>query len=236
MRRRAQRGFTLIELLVVIGVIGVLMTMILAVQGTVLRKSKRAACASNLRQIGIAVTAYMNGAFGPNHRKGFGPHVRDLQTPDEPEDVGIVFQTLVRTGEIDDPEVFICPASFDVPLRLGQGQQLNSYTLPITDVTDPDANFSYGWTAGTIQATTAVSTIPIAADRTVTDIDQVGTATTDVAINHIEGRNLLRLNGTVEFVLRELEDTASPLNDPTVTAFFQNMNLLRDAGLTPPGP
>lgn len=51
-------GFTLIELLVVISIIGILIGLLLPVLANVRLDTKKVTCASNMRQLGIALGAY----------------------------------------------------------------------------------------------------------------------------------------------------------------------------------
>jgi len=55
---KQKRAFTLIELLLVIGIIAILTAMLFPVFSRVRGQAKQTVCASNLRQIGIAITLY----------------------------------------------------------------------------------------------------------------------------------------------------------------------------------
>lgn len=57
-RLRVRRAFTLVELLAVLAIIGVLAGLIYSLVGSTRDKAKGAKCASNLRQIGIAMQVY----------------------------------------------------------------------------------------------------------------------------------------------------------------------------------
>lgn len=57
---RIGRAFTLLELLVVIAVIAIILSILLPALSGVLRASRDAACLSNLKQIGLAWTLYLN--------------------------------------------------------------------------------------------------------------------------------------------------------------------------------
>lgn len=72
------RGFTLIELLIVVAIIGLLAAVLLPAVGSVVGSARRAECASNLRQLGTAVAAYLqsHGSY-PLNIVGVGRRTED---------------------------------------------------------------------------------------------------------------------------------------------------------------
>ena len=58
MYRQNKTAFTLIELLIVIAIIAILATILFPVFATAREKARQTACASNLKQFGIALLQY----------------------------------------------------------------------------------------------------------------------------------------------------------------------------------
>ena len=120
-RRRA--AFTIIELLVVIGIVGVLLAVLLPAVEHARHKAYIDKCASNLRQIGLAVSMYENENHGNWPRtvydpatadapvKGTGTSAADPFTPAStvrPNDLTAGLFLLLRSERLP-PAVFVCP-------------------------------------------------------------------------------------------------------------------------------
>lgn len=63
-RRAHRRAFTLIELLTVIAIIGILAAILIPTVAAVRKKARKAECASNLHQLGMAINLYTNDNKG----------------------------------------------------------------------------------------------------------------------------------------------------------------------------
>ncbi len=77
--RRARTGFTLIELLVVISIIAILISILLPALSGAKKRGQQVVCSSNLRQMGIGLTDYIQnneGYYPGDHREdGQGSHI-----------------------------------------------------------------------------------------------------------------------------------------------------------------
>jgi len=85
-----RKGFTLIEMLVVIAIIALLAGLISGAVAQALTSARRTQCMSNMRQIGVGLTAYMtenNGRFPPSRHSSveedawvtvLGPYLGDV--------------------------------------------------------------------------------------------------------------------------------------------------------------
>lgn len=97
---KTARGFTLVELLVVISIIALLIGITLPAANKVQNSARRLACASNLKQIGLGMIAYLDDNNRVMPPAAMMPSVNKNLKP-------ITYYILPY---LEKPEIFKCPA------------------------------------------------------------------------------------------------------------------------------
>ena len=97
----ARGGFTLVELLVVLVVIAILAALAAPVSSRVIQSGKASACLANLRQLGVALSAYLADHNQTMPKLQAGRHSLS-------ENIPVIDNTL--NAYAPDPRIFACPA------------------------------------------------------------------------------------------------------------------------------
>jgi prepilin-type N-terminal cleavage/methylation domain-containing protein len=150
MRASQNSGFTLIELLVVIAIIAILVALLLPALSKAKESARRAACASNMRQIIVASLIYADE--------------NEDRLPAQPSDGrlvkahggdGLNYYDLLMP-QLNNPNVWLCPTSRDGPgtvmayhmnglLITTNGLPLSSIEMPSSTMLINDAGNRRRW-------------------------------------------------------------------------------------------
>lgn len=147
-----KKGFTLIELLVVIAIIAILAAMLLPVLSRAREQARRAVCASNLKQIGIAIMLYANdhNEYAPNGWGQYAGHptnetytcmwmVRLSKYLNGPDPSTLSGSPTAPNAADKMIKVFQCPTTWRLSSSWGHSYCMNEYLC--TDYASPSPYF-----------------------------------------------------------------------------------------------
>lgn len=174
LRKWRNAGFTLIELLVVIAIIGILAGILLPVLGKARESARKTQCASNLKQIGLALNMFANDQSDAFPNAG----------------TGVTSLGELYNRYVNDIKIFRCPSDSDVSESANLGIISTGVGTPtVANTIFTSSVCSYGYDDRHTSADNPG--VALAAD------ESTGTSLSD---NHNQtGQNVLYLDGHVEW-------------------------------------
>ncbi len=121
-KKSRNKGFTLIELLIVIAIIAILAAILFPVFGRARENARRTSCASNLKQLGLAMIQYAQ-----DYDERYAPLQNAVTADWESWDTKIAPYVGMKVKEGSPAMIFRCPSD---PAQRASGEPTRSYAMP----------------------------------------------------------------------------------------------------------
>ncbi len=196
-------GFTVFELLVVIGIVAILTSLLMPTLRRVREAGERLQCASNMRQLGCAITDYMsddsrgrlpfldytsNQSFAPRFAEAMALSSEDGLRMDG---LGLLLPTAGGLGYIADPRILYCPCH-----RGDHPFERYSARIKGCAPTAGEPIFGNYHYRGTMDPVTG---LPLARPLRSDLVVLADGLRSRRDFNHLNGTNRLKLDGSVDF-------------------------------------